>query len=151
MLNTKHPVFPNILKQQIASYVSYAWHEEWLSLSTNLSVKAFFPDVQSTKMLFKIKTSALSTQLFTGHCPLNSYQHRFGFTSSASCHCGAADESVVHYLFQFPIHYSFRKELADTFLASQIPWPPPLCLFPKSFHSWNALIRYILSTKRFLS
>ncbi|KAI9560547.1 hypothetical protein GHT06_011489 [Daphnia sinensis] len=145
------PFSPNILKQQIKSYVTCAWHEEWLSLPTNLSVKAFFPDVQSAKMLLKIKTSALSTQLFTGHGPLNSYQHRFGFISSASCRCGASVESVVHYLFQCPIYYSFRKELADTLLASQIPWPPPLCLFPKSHHSWNALIRYILSTKRFLS
>ncbi|XP_045023743.1 LOW QUALITY PROTEIN: uncharacterized protein LOC123468139 [Daphnia magna] len=70
------PVSQKAIQKELSKYVWNMWNKEWVSLSTNLSVKAFFPDVYSANRLLKVKTSAISTQLLTGHCPLNAHQHR---------------------------------------------------------------------------
>jgi hypothetical protein len=138
-----------LIKRLVRSHVSRIWNGEWVSSHGNLSVRSFFPDVNSAKVLLTRRTNAITTQLLTGHCFLNIHQYRFGFLPSASCSCGAPVESLPHFLFHCPIYSAHRTLLVDEVTSSDIPWPPDsLKLFCQSNLLWNSVVKFVLRTKR---
>jgi hypothetical protein len=132
-----------LIKRLVRSHVSRIWNGEWVSSHGNLSVRSFFPDVNSAKVLLTRRTNAITTQL------LNIHQYRFGFLPSASCSCGAPVESLPHFLFHCPIYSAHRTLLVDEVTSSDIPWPPDsLKFFCQSNLLWNSVVKFVLRTKR---
>ncbi len=59
------------------------------------------------------RSASLITQLYIGHVPLNDYLKRFKKVDSARCPaCGAAPETVRHFLLECPIYTHERWILA---------------------------------------
>ena len=97
------------VKQIIRKKLWNVWRDEWSSLSTNSCAKACFLAIWSTKALLNLRTNATTTQIITSHCFLNSNQHRFSFSSTSSCPCGAPVESILHLIFHCPIFSSLSS------------------------------------------
>jgi len=144
------PFSPLHVKHLIRSTLWDIWSNEWSSIPTNFSAKAFFPVVRSANVLLERRTNATSTQLITGHCFLNSYLHRFGLSPSASCLCGAPSETIPHFILHCPIFSSLRSTLVDVVSSSGHPWPPPLHIFPQCNLLWNALTVFVSRSKRLI-
>jgi hypothetical protein len=104
--------------------------------------------VRPFNVLIERRTNATSTHFITGHCFLNSYQHRFSLSPSASCLCGAPSETIPHFIIHCPIFSSLRSILVDVVSSSGHPWPPPLHIFPQCNFLWSALAVFVSRTKR---
>lgn len=147
-LTSTAPSSHSHVKQTIRSKVWSIWNEEWSCLQTNLSAKAFFPSVSSAKALLRLRTNSATTQIITGHCFLNSHQHRFFSSPSASCHCGAPVETIQHFILHCPTFATLRSNLVDAVNSCGHTWPPPFNIFPQIDLLWNALVVFVLRTKR---
>ena len=55
--------------------------------------------------------SIYQTQMRLNMCPLNSCLHKINVKESPSCVCGAASESIVHFLLVCPLHALPRRDL----------------------------------------
>ena len=115
-----------------------------------LLLDCFFPEVASAALLLRHRSNAVTFQLLSGHCALNSHQHRFGFSASPACLCGHNNETLAHYLFSCPLFSLLRQNLKDTAVSNNISWPPSLCEFPKSSVLFNALTLFVKKSKRLM-
>ena len=68
---------------------------------------------QTYRRLGNQHSNILSCRLRVGWCQLNSTLAKFNITTR-TCACGAASETVTHFLFNCPLHTAARQELAAT-------------------------------------
>lgn len=110
-------------------------------------LKLRIPSDSFTKITksMKRRQAALLIQLRLGHIPLNKYLHRIGKIDRASCPaCGAAEETVQHYIADCPKYARERWKLAR--LAGQ----RELMSFALSTKEGaGATMEYIKATERF--
>jgi hypothetical protein len=138
-------------KSTIKNLSQGVWHSEWLLSPNGYSVREFFPTVKSAYAIPFHKLCAKVTQILTGHSLLYAHQHRFNFVASPCCQCRSLSESVEHFLFVFPSfsiqHLLCSSSCRSTRLHLRL-WPRPLSSIPSNPVVWNAIIRFIRSTKR---
>ena len=138
------------VKSDIKELVCKLWHDEWISTESGSKTRAFFPSPESAKTLVGRVLSFQVTQIVTGHSRLNQHQHRFKFTDSALCSCGADVESVEHFLFHCKLYSSQRQIFKAVSARVTEVWPPVLADIPQVPVLWSAMCKFIVATKRLL-
>ncbi|KNZ72219.1 hypothetical protein J132_04221, partial [Termitomyces sp. J132] len=85
-------------------------------------------------------------QLWTGHCPLNHYLHRFKKVETLTCTaCHQAEQTVEHYLLHCSTHERDCHELARVVDIST----DALSKLLGNAGTTKALFQYINSTRQF--
>ena len=125
------------------------WNREWCLSSTGAITRLFFPSLNSASVVGSLQLSPQMAQVITGHCSLNVHQHRFGFKDDPGCECGAAEETVEHFLFYCPKYE--RDDLIIVSLEVTGMWPPPLARIPEDKTLWLAMSRFVRKSKRISS
>lgn len=111
--------------------------------------KIFFPNVESARGIGSIKLSAQMAQVITGHCSLNAHQHRFRFRVDPGCECGAAQETVKHFLFYCP--KNGRDDFVLAYPKATDVWPPSLARIPEDRFLWLEMNMFGRKIKRISS
>ncbi|KAJ5550057.1 hypothetical protein N7461_004755 [Penicillium sp. DV-2018c] len=73
------------------------------------------PGRHTRKLYDQLSSSQASIlcQLRTGHARLNVFLARIAAAEDSKCECGAASETVQHFLFECPLHEESRSELRE--------------------------------------
>ena len=124
----------SLTKNVISAFLAEIWNKKGISSPNGATTRLFFPEVTSAALLLRHRSNAVTFQLLSGHCALNSHQHRFGFSASPACLCGHNNETLAHYLFSCSLFSLLRQNLKDTVVSNNISCPPSLCEFPKSLY-----------------
>ena len=142
------PLTKSYAKNEIFIYVNTLWDDEWRSTNAGKSTRAFFPSVNSAKILNTFTLAYQNNQLLSGHCRLNGYQYRFKHISSPLC-CGLTDEETVeHFILICPNFSIHREPLTRTAFELKLTWPPNLHVFTQSKVLLQALNAFTIKTQR---
>jgi ribonuclease HI len=138
------------VKRKIRAVLLGEWNEEWQLCKSGRTTWSFFPSVASSRMLNKVSLPYQVLQLFTGHCRLNCYLHRFRCSPTAWCaQCHADEEETVeHFLFWCKAFETERSALKSAVCRTGTTWPPPLAAFTESQRLIRGLLKFIIQTKR---
>ena len=90
-------------------------------------------------LLFRLQWLHLSNSMRLNMCPLNSCLHKINVKESPSCVCGAASDSIEHFLLVCPLHALPHRELLQITL--------PYILY--NLDVFKAVGKYTTITKRF--
>ena len=135
-------------KSKIDEWISKIWESEWLSATTNSTIRIFFPSLSSLKLLSNTPPRQI-IQIISGHCCLNAFLYKIKKTSSPRCRfCLNSNETVEHFIFSCPFFDQDRKKFKDSSLKITKSWPPTPSLIPQSAPLWNSFVNFILSSKR---
>lgn len=124
------------------------WDVQWQTTESSKQVKEFFPSLEDAKILQSSFLHHEVTQVITGHALLNYHQNKIGIKNSPACECGAASETVAHFLLECPLHQEQRKPLISTCNSLNINFPPSLHLLSKNPKLWQSLLSLIFQSKR---
>lgn len=110
ILRSPLPYNCSALVQSFTSKITNSWASEWALSSRSQQFRRIGPSLPSNAFLKLVDTpslrragSSILFQLRCGHVPLNHYLHRFALVNSSRCPaCGAAEETVVHFLLECP-------------------------------------------------
>jgi hypothetical protein len=138
----------SLAAKAFSAFLTEVWNKELTSSPNGATTRLFFPEVTSAALLLRHRSNAVTFQLLSGHCALNSHQHRFGFSASPACACGHSFESISHFLFDCPNFSQLRQSLFLTTSANDLRWPPTLSTFPTCIPLWHALVVFITKSKR---
>ena len=113
------------MKELLAQYQDHRTLSEEVSKFSKEVNKAL--SGKHTKALYNActhKEAATLVQLRTGIARLNGYLHRIGAQESAQCECGAAKETVKHFLFRCSRWDLIRKkwESEDRAKRGNLAW-----------------------------
>ncbi len=125
-------------KYEILNYVNPLWGYEWKSMKAGKSARAFFPSVDSAKILNSntLSFSTTTNQLLSGHCRSNAYQYRFKHVSSPFCS------------YRRRNNFSIHREPLISVLHLKLTWPPKLYVFALSRLLLQALNVFTVKTQR---
>ena len=93
------------------------WETEWKTSRENarrLRKMSKYPGTVTGLELYgalQRKHVVWISRLRTGHCHLNEYLHRFNIIETPECECGAAKETVDHYLLNCELYDEERDAL----------------------------------------
>jgi hypothetical protein len=87
----------NLFKSKIDKWLSKIWELEWLSATTNSTIRFFFQSLSSLKVLSDTPPRKI-TQIISDHCSLNAFLYKIKKTSSPRCRfCLKSDETIDHF------------------------------------------------------
>ena len=103
---------PSAVMQQKNTEIKQRWNKTWKESIRGRRLAKLGYKAPSTSFIRTIsranisrRSASLVTQLLLNHIPLNEYLYRFKTVDSARCPaCGAATESVRHFLLECPIY-----------------------------------------------
>ena len=124
------------------------WDVQWQSAESSKQVKEFFPSLEDANILRSGFLHHEVTQVITGHSLLNYHLNKIGLKNSPACACGAASETVVHFIFECPLLQDQRKPLISACSSLNIKFPPSLHLLSKSTLLWKSFLNLIFLSKR---
>ena len=112
-LKSRHPFVPSareILKQcselnlSTARWADYVWSRDWEANSSRLH--DFIPNVRFPPAGIDLPRPAWVrlNRLRTGVGRFRSSMHKWGLASSASCECGAEEQTADHVILECPIY-----------------------------------------------
>jgi ribonuclease HI len=116
-------ISPNIImksaqNRSIQSMSNAKWEAEWRTGKENarrLRSMSKYPGTTTGPKLYgalqQRKHVVCITRLRTGHCHLNEYLHRFNIIETAECECGAAKETIDHFLLNCELYDEERDKL----------------------------------------
>jgi ribonuclease HI len=138
------------VKRKIRAVLLGEWNEEWQHCKSGRTTWSFFPSVASARILNKMSLPYQVLQLFTGHCRLNSYLHRFKCSPTPFCaQCRENEEETAdHFLFKCKTFESERRALKSIVCRTGISWPPRLAALTESQRLLRGLLKFITQTKR---
>jgi len=86
----------------VLSVVMAGWEDEWSNSPKGRCLYSLHPSVKLPGSLdrFRGREAALLSRLRTGHVRLNWWAFRLGLARSPRCACGAAEETVDHFLLE---------------------------------------------------
>jgi ribonuclease HI len=138
----------SLFKSKIDKWLSKIWELEWLSATTNSTIRTFFPSLSSLKVLSDTPPRQI-TQIISGHCSLNAFLYKIKKTSSPRCRfCLTNDETIDHFLFCCPFFDQDRKNFRQNSLKITKSWPPIPSLIPQSAPLWKSFVNFIISSRR---
>jgi ribonuclease HI len=103
--------------RSIKAMMKSNWETEWKTGRENarrLRKMSQYPGTTTGLKLYGVlqrKHVVLISRLRTGHCQLNKYLHRFNIIETPECECGAAKETVDHFLLRCELYDEERDEL----------------------------------------
>jgi len=116
----KHDPLKSSRVQQIKALAKSQWTKEWATNSTTAkqlrritSKEALTNRPKIYNCLPSRKSCTMIAQLWTGHCVLNHYLHRFGNRYRSYCGCGYGKETVEHFLLECKKYWQQRKILRE--------------------------------------
>lgn len=142
------------IRQRHTSKLNEAWTKEWQTSDRYKRLRASDIVTPYSKKFLKLindhsisrKVASIIYQLRVGHAPLNEYLHRFHKVDSPRCPaCGAARETVEHYMKRCPGYAHERWKLMRHFRASD----PKLEDILSNPDAIGPLSEYIATTARF--
>ena len=142
------------IKQEFNKGLNDIWKKDWNSSERYKRFQAKdLISPASKKFLTLISdhrisrnSASLVFQLRVGHAPLNEYLHRFGKVTSAQCPaCGAAKETIEHFLLRCP-KYAHERWALFRNIKDSSPQLVDVLSNPKVIIS---TINYIQATERF--
>jgi len=142
------PYALKLLEATIQSVLHEKWEEEWRQEKKSQITKLFFPSARDAVILQRSLINHRTTQILTGHCRLNYFQHRIQKATSPMCPCDAEVETVQHHLFNCKRYEVERRSMIETCHKLSLPFPPPLELFPRIKDLWRELLIFTKTTKR---
>lgn len=134
-------------EQELKSRARQIWENSPRYLKMR-EIDESLPSKNYTKMIDKLprKSSAILTQLRTGHAPLNYFLHKITRSDDLTCQaCGMEAETVRHFLTRCPRFDSMRIKLQQRFRQRELS-TKTLLLNPKTL---GLLFGYINETRRF--
>jgi ribonuclease HI len=138
-------------RKSLNKTINEKWKTNWRNSPRGIKMRTIDDTTPSSTFLNLIsgtkltrKDSSVLTQICTGHIPLNSYLHKFKLVDSPNCPaCGAAAETVHHFLFTCPTHaharWPLKQKCKGTLTLKKIMADRKLV---------GALIGYINATER---
>ena len=103
--------------RSIRATMKINWETEWKTDQENarhLRKMSKYPGTVTGLKLYGVlqrKHVVLISRLRTGHCHLNEYLHRFNIIEIPECECGAAKETVDHFLLNCELYDEERDVL----------------------------------------
>jgi hypothetical protein len=64
-----------LAKNVISAFLAEIWHTEWISSPNGTTTRLLFPEVSFSALHLHHRSNAVTFQLLSGHCALNSNQH----------------------------------------------------------------------------
>jgi len=98
------------------------WQERWTASPKGRWTYRWFPEVRFRRSI-PLQLDHFVAQLVTGHGDFGANLNRLGLRESPSCGCGAASETVEHFLYACIIHEEQRFKLEQAVLRSGAQWP----------------------------
>ena len=126
ILYTLVPYAPELLEATIQSVLHEKWEEEWRQEKKSQITKLFFPSARDAVILQRSLINHRTTQILTGHCRLNYFQHRIQKATSPMCPCDAEVETVQHHLFNCKRYEVERRSMTETCHKLSLPFPPSM-------------------------
>lgn len=108
-----YDAFPiSFARRSIRLETKEKWQEQYSTDSTAKNTRLFFPNsLRAYEILNKLETTNIRTQLFTSHCGIKSYLHRFQLKTDPFCVCDdQTPETVQHILAECPRYELKRME-----------------------------------------
>jgi len=88
---------------RVAQWADYQWNAEWRDNTTRLRI--FIPDTGTHPgMTLPRRACVRLNSLHTGVGRFRSFLYKWGMASSATCVCGAEEQTVDHVVLHRPIH-----------------------------------------------
>ena len=152
LLKRKLTTNPAAVKKNLNKVINAKWKTRWRNSSRGTKMRTLDDTTPSNTFLNLIsnskltrKDSSILTQICTGHIPLNSYLYKFKLVDSPKCPaCGAAAETIHHFLFTCPSYaharWPLKQKCKGTLTLKKILANHKLVV---------ALIGYINATERF--
>jgi ribonuclease HI len=135
------------IRLKIRQTVWKIWSKQWTECPKAAITRAFFPSIESTKLISTIELPRQVVQILSGHCRLRSYLFRISCALSPSCSCGKSDETVSHFLFECHLFETLRRQFKDTSCRFCLMWPPPLASIIALKPLLKSFITFILKSK----
>jgi zinc-binding in reverse transcriptase len=140
------------LKEEHLKNIYKKWKTRWRNSPRGIKMRTLDNSTPSKNFLNLIsdnkltrKESSFLTQLCTEHIPLNSYLYKFKLVDSPRCPaCGAAPETIQHFLFTCPSYayerWPLQQKCKGTLSLKKIMTDRKLV---------KTLLRYITATEQF--
>ena len=112
-------VAPHDLRPVVKSWVQVLWELEWFREEKGRDLFALHPTVRCPRILDLLPrcNASLLSRLRTGHIMLNNKACELGLVPSPGCACGAARETVMHFLLccpRFPVQRArLRNDIGE--------------------------------------
>lgn len=99
------PLMPRDLRPLVASTCNSEWNDLWVTSEKGRTLFAIQPTVVAPKSLLSLSrlSAGLLSRLRTGHCKLRCHAYVLRWSTTPLCHCGLAEETVFHFLFDCPL------------------------------------------------
>lgn len=100
-----YEAFPlSFARRSIREKTLEEWQRRYTESTTGEVTKLFFPEVKKAyKIVSRIGTHALRTQLFSGHTGIKAYLNRFKLADDPFCTCNdASPETILHIILECP-------------------------------------------------
>ena len=130
------------IKEQVLKSLEEEWETQWANSKNGAITKTFFPTV-SSRLKVNLPSSPNITAILSGHGKLRSYYFRFKINDSATCDCGAEDQSVDHIVYECPIYEIERSFLISAVSDAGGVWPTTKDVILQN--NFNAFIQFVKS------
>lgn len=117
----------SFVKRSIRMATLVEWNRRYKSGETASVTKMFFPNaVAAYRIVRKMETTSVITQIFTGHGGFSAYLNRFKCKDNPSYLCEpGVDETVPHLLLECPVfardQFEIEQILNTTMVARNLP------------------------------
>ena len=99
-------------RKVISNLIWEEWNSKWQIASAGGQTRQFFPSVPEKGQLTRLNPSPVMIQVLAGHCLLNEFLAKIKKVASPNCLCNIDTESIDHFLFNCPLHFAQRINLA---------------------------------------
>lgn len=100
------------------------WQQHWDNTTNGQHLKQYIPNINSYIKNKQITTDFFTTQLLTGHGPVNAYFYRFKIRTSPVCECDFYTEQTYrHLLYDCRLLRDIRETLRQQVTRQNGVWP----------------------------
>ena len=138
----------DMIKKKILPVFVKIFEDEWISEDGNEQTKKFIKKPKDASSLARRNISYEMMQVLTGHSRLNHFQKKLGNSTSTNCDGCNEEETIDHFIFNCKKYDKERQILKQSAMENKILFPFPLAIITTSKSLFDAMSKYIKTTRR---